>query len=53
MRLQKSDFTYLKDAKGKVDVKLGDARIVLEKSEPQKFDVLLVDAFLQILFLYI
>ena len=41
----KSDFTYLKDAKGKVDVKLGDARIVLEKSEPQKFDVLLVDAF--------
>ena len=32
-------------AKGKVDVKLGDARIVLEKSEPQKFDVLLVDAF--------
>lgn len=39
------DFAFLKEAKGSVDVKMGDARIVLDKSEPQNFDVLLVDAF--------
>ena len=41
----KNEFTYLKDAKGKVDVQMGDARIVLDKKEPQNFDILLIDAF--------
>ena len=31
------DFAFLKEAKGSVDVKMGDARIVLDKSEPQNF----------------
>ncbi len=43
--LAKNDFTYLKDAKGSVDVLLGDARIVLDKQDGQKYDILLVDAF--------
>lgn len=41
----KNDFTFLKDSKGKIDVLMGDARVVLSKSEPQNFDIMLVDAF--------
>ncbi len=43
--LAQSEFSYLKDSKAKLDVHLGDARIVMEHQEPLKFDVLLVDAF--------
>ncbi len=43
--IAKNEFSYLKDAKGKVDVQMGDARIVLDKSKPQNFDILLIDAF--------
>lgn len=38
-------FTYIKDAEGPVDVVLGDARLSLEREEPEEFDVLVVDAF--------
>ena len=42
-------FTYLTDAKGQVDVELGDARLSLEaeaaRGEFGKYDVLVVDAF--------
>jgi hypothetical protein len=41
-------FTYLEDAKGKVDVVLGDARLSLERDAEkgsQRFDVLVLDAF--------
>lgn len=38
-------FTYLRDAKGSVDVSIGDARVSLEREPPQSFDVLIVDAF--------
>lgn len=42
-------FTYLKDSKASIDVRLGDARIVMEKDladgVSQQFDVLAVDAF--------
>lgn len=42
-------FTYLKDSRAEVDVRFGDARIVmqreLEAGEPQGYDVLAVDAF--------
>jgi len=38
-------FTYVKNAKGRVDVKLGDARLVLEREPPQNFDLLVLDAF--------
>ncbi len=42
-------FTYLKDCQARVEVVPGDARISmereLERDEPQKFDVLAIDAF--------
>ena len=38
-------FTFVKSSKAKVDVTLGDGRLSLEREEPQKFDVLVLDAF--------
>jgi hypothetical protein len=46
--LARDYFTYLKNAVGKVEVVLGDARLSLEReavSDPQRFDVLVLDAF--------
>jgi spermidine synthase len=44
-RLASSQFTYLGQCKGKVDVVLGDARLSLERERPQDFDLLVLDAF--------
>jgi spermidine synthase len=38
-------FTYLRDCRGKCEVILGDARLVLEREAPQQFDILILDAF--------
>jgi SAM-dependent methyltransferase len=38
-------FYYLDDSKAKLSVELGDARLTLERQQPQGFDVLAVDAF--------
>ncbi len=38
-------FTYIRDSGARVDVLTGDARRTLERSTPQNFDVLVVDAF--------
>lgn len=38
-------FTYLKDSRARIEPALGDARLVLEREAPQRFDVLAVDAF--------
>jgi SAM-dependent methyltransferase len=38
-------FTYLKDTEAVVEVVLGDARLSLEREEPQNYDVIAVDAF--------
>lgn len=38
-------FTYLKNSLGKYSIELGDARLTLEREEPQQFDVLVLDAF--------
>lgn len=41
-------FTYLDDARHRnvtVDVVLNDARLALEREEPQRFDILMLDAF--------
>jgi SAM-dependent methyltransferase len=38
-------FFYLKESKAKIDVVLGDARLSLEREQPQHFNVLAVDAF--------
>jgi len=44
-RLARKHFTYLEACKGKVDVVTGDARLLLEQESPQRFDILVVDAF--------
>jgi hypothetical protein len=40
-----TEFSYLRDTPAKVEVVLGDARLVMEREAPQKYDVLAVDAF--------
>jgi spermidine synthase len=43
--LARTEFTYLSDAGPGVDVRLGDARLVLEREPPQGYDLFVVDAF--------
>jgi hypothetical protein len=38
-------FTYLSDTAAKVEVAMGDARLSMEREEPQRFDILVLDAF--------
>jgi len=38
-------FTYLTDAEGELETVIADGRIALEREEPQRFDVLVLDAF--------
>jgi len=38
-------FTYLTDSPARVEVSLGDARLVLEREQPQDYDLLVLDAF--------
>jgi spermidine synthase len=38
-------FTYLNDCRGTVEVAEGDARLVLEREQDARFDVLVLDAF--------
>ena len=38
-------FSYLREARGEVSVGLGDGRLLLDREDPQDFDVLVVDAF--------
>ena len=38
-------FTYLEKSPGKPEVILGDARIMMERQEPQNYDVIVLDAF--------
>jgi spermidine synthase len=45
VQLAKQEFTFIRDAKAKTDIVLGDARLQLERESPQNFDVLVVDAF--------
>jgi hypothetical protein len=49
LRLSDKYFSYRKNSRARIDVVLGDARISMERErqrgEPQKFDVLAVDAF--------
>lgn len=44
-RLARKHFTFLGDCRGKSDIVLGDARLSLEAEPPQKFDLLVLDAF--------
>jgi spermidine synthase len=44
-KVARREFTYLNDCKGKVDILIGDGRLLLERDTEQKFDLLVVDAF--------
>jgi len=43
--MAREHFSFLADCRGKADVVLGDARLSLESEPPQKFDLLVLDAF--------
>jgi SAM-dependent methyltransferase len=43
--ITRTQFYFLPDAKGKVEIAMGDARLSLEREAPENFDVLAVDAF--------
>jgi spermidine synthase len=43
--MARRDFTYLSDSKATIETVLGDARLVLEREAPRRFDVLAIDAF--------
>jgi len=43
--LADTEFTFLNDTPAKIERVLGDARLALEREDPQHFDVLAVDAF--------
>jgi SAM-dependent methyltransferase len=48
IRIANTEFSYLRDAEArgaKLDTVLGDARLSLEREQPQQFDILAVDAF--------
>lgn len=48
VRIAKKHFTYLSDLErrgAKLDVVVADARLAMEREQPQRFDVLLLDAF--------
>jgi hypothetical protein len=38
-------FTFLQSSRATIDVTLGDGRLSLERESPQKFDILILDAF--------
>src|SRR5579875_654967 len=43
--IARSQFYFVPDCKAKVDIAMGDARLSLEREQPENFDVLVVDAF--------
>jgi len=45
LELAERRFSYLQDSQASIETPLGDARLVLEREAPQRFDVLAVDAF--------
>jgi hypothetical protein len=44
-RIAHSDFTYLAKSRARLNVVIGDGRLSLEKSPPERFNLLVVDAF--------
>lgn len=45
IELARSEFTFMRDSRARIEMVLGDARLSLEKEAPHGFDVLAVDAF--------
>ena len=44
-KVARTEFTYLADCKGKLDIVIGDGRLAIEGEQPQNYDILVVDAF--------
>jgi SAM-dependent methyltransferase len=47
-RIAQSEFTFVGDTRArgaKIDIAMGDARLTLEREDPEQFDVMAVDAF--------
>jgi hypothetical protein len=45
MNIARTEFTFVPESPGTIDLVLGDARLSLERDTPQNFDVIAVDAF--------
>lgn len=45
LQLARSEFSYLSDSQARVEHVLGDGRLMLEREQPQQFDLLVMDAF--------
>jgi SAM-dependent methyltransferase len=45
LQIANSEFSFLRDSAARLKVVVGDARLSLEREQPEKFDVLAVDAF--------
>lgn len=45
VKLAREYFTYLSDSPASVEIVLGDARLALERENPQHFDIMVLDAF--------
>jgi hypothetical protein len=43
--IARTQFTFIGDCRGKLEIAMGDARLTLEKEAPENFDVLAIDAF--------
>ena len=43
--IARTQFTFVGDCRGKLEIAMGDARLTLEREQPENFDVLAVDAF--------
>jgi hypothetical protein len=45
LNIARTQFYFLPDCKAKLEVAMGDARLSMEREQPQNFDVLAIDAF--------
>ncbi len=45
IQVAQTDFSFMRDSAARVETVLGDARLVLEREPPQRFDMLVIDAF--------
>jgi SAM-dependent methyltransferase len=44
-QIARGQFYFVPDSKAKVEIAMGDARLSLEKEQPENFDIIVVDAF--------
>jgi SAM-dependent methyltransferase len=45
IKIARTQFTYLSDCPAHTEIALGDARLAMSQENPQRFDILVVDAF--------